>query len=56
MRRVYGTSSPDLVARLKAKHIAWFANVSTVAEARAAEAVGADVVVVQGMEAGGHRG
>ena len=29
---------------------------STVAEARAAEEAGADVVVVQGMEAGGHRG
>src|SRR5205814_7272752 len=36
--------------------IAWFANISTVAEARAAEAAGADVVVAQGMEAGGHRG
>src|SRR3712207_8076200 len=32
------------------------ANVSTVAEARAAEAAGADVIVAQGMEAGGHRG
>jgi nitronate monooxygenase len=30
--------------------------VSTVAEAKAAEAAGANVVVVQGMEAGGHRG
>lgn len=32
------------------------ANISTVAEARAAEEAGADVVVAQGMEAGGHRG
>src|SRR4030095_13290241 len=32
-----------------------FANVSTVAEARAAEAAGADVIVAQGAEAGGHR-
>src|SRR6478735_6091539 len=31
------------------------AMVSTVAEARAAEAAGADVIVAQGMEAGGHR-
>jgi hypothetical protein len=53
---VMGLYPPDLVARLKAKHIAWFANISTVAEARAAEAAGADVVVAQGMEAGGHRG
>jgi nitronate monooxygenase len=34
----------------------WFANVSTVAEALAAEAAGADVIVAQGAEAGGHRG
>src|SRR4051812_8343055 len=53
---VMGLYPPDSVARLKAKHIAWFANISTVAEARAAEAAGADVVVAQGMEAGGHRG
>jgi hypothetical protein len=44
------------VARLKARGIAWWAYVSTLAEARAAEAAGADAVVVQGMEAGGHRG
>jgi nitronate monooxygenase len=53
---VMGLYPPDLVARLKAQRIAWFANVSTVAEARAAEEAGADVVVAQGMEAGGHRG
>lgn len=53
---VMGLYPPEFVARLKAAGICWFANVSTVAEARAAEAAGADVVVVQGMEAGGHRG
>ncbi len=53
---VMGLYPPDFVARLKARGIAWFANVSTVAEARAAEAAGADVIVAQGMEAGGHRG
>src|SRR5207248_3588233 len=53
---VMGLYPPDFVARLKARGIAWFANVSTVAEALAAEAAGADAVVVQGMEAGGHRG
>jgi nitronate monooxygenase len=53
---VMGLYPPGFVAKLKRSGIIWFANVSTVAEARAAEAAGADVVVVQGMEAGGHRG
>ena len=53
---VMGLFPPAFVARLKQRGIAWFANVSTVAEALAAEAAGADVVVAQGMEAGGHRG
>ena len=53
---VMGLYPPEFVAALKARGIAWFANVSTVGEAVAAEAAGADVVVAQGMEAGGHRG
>ena len=53
---VMGLYPPAFVARMKKSGIAWFANISTVAEARAAEAAGADVVVAQGMEAGGHRG
>ena len=53
---VMGLYPPEFVSRLKAHGIAWFANTSTVAESKAAEAAGADVVVVQGMEAGGHRG
>ncbi|TCT06174.1 NAD(P)H-dependent flavin oxidoreductase [Aquabacter spiritensis] len=53
---VMGLFPPDFVARLKARGIPWFANVSTLAEARAAEAAGADVIVAQGAEAGGHRG
>jgi nitronate monooxygenase len=53
---VMGLYPPAFVAALKRSGIVWFANVSTVAEARAAEEAGADVVVVQGMEAGGHRG
>jgi nitronate monooxygenase len=44
------------VARLKAQSILWCANISTVAEAKAAEAAGADLICAQGMEAGGHRG
>jgi nitronate monooxygenase len=48
---------PDkFVAELKARGIAWFACATTLAEARAAEAAGADAVVAQGFEAGGHRG
>ncbi len=53
---VMGLYPPSFVARLKQAGIIWFANISTVAEARAAEDAGADVVVAQGMEAGGHRG
>ena len=53
---IMGLYLPDFVARLKHAGIAWFATVTTVAEARAAEAAGADAVVAQGMEAGGHRG
>lgn len=53
---VMGLYPAEFVARLKREGIAWFANISTVAEARAAAAAGADVIVAQGMEAGGHRG
>lgn len=53
---IMGVYPPGFVKELKARGIAWFANISTVAEAKAAEAAGADVIVAQGMEAGGHRG
>ena len=53
---IMGLYPATFVERMKAKRIKWFANVTTVAEARAAEAAGADAVVAQGMEAGGHRG
>src|SRR5258706_10221441 len=53
---IMGVFSADYVARLKAKGIAWFANATTLDEARQAEAAGADAVVAQGFEAGGHRG
>jgi nitronate monooxygenase len=52
---VMGIYPPDFVSKLKERGMLWFANVSTVAEARQAEAAGADVIVAQGMEAGGHR-
>jgi nitronate monooxygenase len=48
---------PDrFVARMKTKGIKWLATVTTVSEAKTAENVGADAVIAQGMEAGGHRG
>ncbi|MGH8133540.1 MAG: NAD(P)H-dependent flavin oxidoreductase, partial [Steroidobacteraceae bacterium] len=53
---VMGLFPPVFVAQLRRMGIAWFATVTTVAEARLAEAAGADVIVAQGMEAGGHRG
>lgn len=53
---IMGVYPPEIVARMKEKGIRWLANVTTVAEAREAVAAGADVVVAQGMEAGGHRG
>jgi nitronate monooxygenase len=52
---VMGLFPPDMVARLKDSKIPWFAVVSTVSEALEAEAHGADAVIAQGMEAGGHR-
>jgi nitronate monooxygenase len=53
---IMGLYPPAIVARMQARGIRWLANVTTVAEARAAVASGADAVVAQGMEAGGHRG
>jgi nitronate monooxygenase len=53
---IMGVYPPEFVARMKERGIVWFATVSTLAEALAVEAAGADVVVAQGAEAGGHRG
>ena len=53
---IMGLYPDHFVARMKAKGIKWFATVTTVAEAKAAEDAGADVIIAQGMEAGGHRG
>ena len=53
---VMGLYPPKYVARLKERRILWFAVASTVKEATLAKAAGADVIVAQGMEAGGHRG
>src|SRR5262249_37754050 len=53
---VMGVYPPAFVAALKRGNIPWFAKSTTVAEARAAVEAGADVIVAQGAEAGGHRG
>jgi len=53
---IMGLYPPAFVDRMKKADIAWLATVTTVTEALSAEAAGADVIVAQGMEAGGHRG
>lgn len=53
---IMGVFPPQVAARLRERGIAWICNVTTVAEARLAEAAGAAAVVAQGAEAGGHRG
>ena len=53
---IMGLYAPEFVRELKARGILWFAKATTVAEARAAEEAGADAIVAQAMEAGGHRG
>jgi nitronate monooxygenase len=53
---IMGLYPPEFVARMKARGVKWFATVTTVAEAKAARDAGADAIVAQGMEAGGHRG
>ncbi len=52
----HGGVSAEVVAAARARGIAWFACATTLAEARAAVAAGADAIVAQGAEAGGHRG
>jgi nitronate monooxygenase len=52
----FGCPDAALVGRLQAAGKEVWVTVTTAAEARAAAAVGADVLVAQGAEAGGHRG
>ena len=52
----HGPFPTEFAAQLKDAGIAWFATVTTLKEALAAQAAGADAVVAQGFEAGGHRG
>lgn len=53
---VMGLYPSAFVEQVHRRGMKWFATVTTVGEALEAEAAGADVIVAQGMEAGGHRG
>jgi nitronate monooxygenase len=52
----FGLPAPELLARLRATGIKVLSSATTVEEARWLEAHGADGVIAQGLEAGGHRG
>ena len=56
MTSIMGLYPDPVIEQMKARGIAWFATVTTVSEARAAVDAGADAVIAQGFEAGGHRG
>jgi nitronate monooxygenase len=53
---IMGLYPAAFIAKMKERGILWFATATTIPEAKAAEQAGADVIVVQGSEAGGHRG
>src|SRR5215212_5286914 len=53
---IMGLFPPEFVRRLKEQGVRWFATATTLAEALEAQAAGADAVIAQGFEAGGHRG
>ncbi len=53
---IMGVFPKSMVAEMKREGILWFATATTVTEAVHAVQAGADVIVAQGMEAGGHRG
>jgi nitronate monooxygenase len=53
---IMGVYPPDVVRDLKQKGISWFCTATSLSEARQAQAAGADAIVAQGCEAGGHLG
>lgn len=53
---IMGVFPAELVSRFKERGIAWFATATTLAEAKIAADAGADAIIAQGYEAGGHRG
>jgi nitronate monooxygenase len=52
----FGLPAPDLLRRVKANGSRIISSATTVDEARWLEAHGADAIIAQGSEAGGHRG
>lgn len=52
----FGLPAPDLLARVKARGSVVMASATTLREGLWLQAHGADVVIAQGLEAGGHRG
>lgn len=52
----FGLPAPDLLARVKSWGSLVVSSATTVQEARWLQAHGADAVIAQGLEAGGHRG
>jgi nitronate monooxygenase len=52
----FGPPSAEVVERLHGAGVEAWATVTSAGEARVAAGLGADVLVVQGVEAGGHRG
>jgi nitronate monooxygenase len=52
----FGLPSAELMARTKATGSKIFSSATTVEEARWLESHGADAIIAQGLEAGGHRG
>jgi nitronate monooxygenase len=53
---IMGLYPESFVTRLKDRRIKWFATATTLAEGKRAQAAGADAIIAQGVEAGGHRG
>jgi nitronate monooxygenase len=52
----FGLPAPDLLARVKSWGSWVLSSATTVAEAQWLQAHGADAIIAQGLEAGGHRG
>jgi len=52
---VFGCPAPEVIAALRARGTSVWVTVTSPAEARQAEDAGADALVLQGYEAGGHR-
>ncbi|MFH1557638.1 MAG: nitronate monooxygenase, partial [Pseudomonadota bacterium] len=50
----WGNPTPDQVARIKAGGAAFWMQVGSVDEAMDAQALGAEAIIVQGLEGGGH--